>query len=133
MRILGIMKVFVVEDSPAVCERLIEMIEATGAHAVVGQAANHEDAVRRIEATQPDVGIFDVTLARGNGIEALAAARALVPSLVGIVITNFATQQHLSASTAAGARYFLDKSADFERIPEILSSLSGNDADKEST
>lgn len=118
------MKVFLVEDSPLVCERLVEIIEADGEHAVVGQAATYDDAVGGIAATRPDVAIFDIKLACGNGIEALAEARRHRPDLVGIVMSNYATPQHMKASADAGAQYVLDKSADFERITAILASLA---------
>jgi DNA-binding NarL/FixJ family response regulator len=125
------MKVFLVEDSAALCERLIEIIEAEGEHAVVGKAANYDDAVHGITATRPDVGIFDIKLERGNGIDALAEAKKRVPELVGIVMSNYASPQHVKASADAGAQFFLDKSADFERINEILSSLSGGSSRRE--
>ncbi|MGE5522578.1 MAG: response regulator transcription factor [Rhodospirillaceae bacterium] len=118
------MKVFVVEDSRAVCERLVELIEAEGEHRVVGKAATYDAAVTGIAATEPDVGIFDIRLERGNGIDALAEAKRRMPRLVGIVMSNYITPQHKKASVEAGAQYFLDKSADFERITEILSSLA---------
>jgi DNA-binding NarL/FixJ family response regulator len=127
------MKVFLVEDSPLVCQRLVEMIEADGAHRVVGQAANYDDAVGGITATDPDVGIFDIKLARGSGsgIDALAEAKRRLPGLVGIVMSNYATPQHAKASAEAGADFFLDKSSDFERISEILTSLAGGNQRKD--
>jgi DNA-binding NarL/FixJ family response regulator len=125
------MKVFLVEDSAPLCERLIEIIEAEGEHTVIGQAANYDDAVRGITATRPDVGIFDIKLERGNGIDALAEAKRRMPDLIGIVMSNYATPQHVKASSDAGAQFFLDKSADFERINEILSSLSDGIPKKE--
>jgi len=125
------MNVFLVEDSPLVCQRLVEMIEADGAHRVVGQAANYDDAVGGIAATSPDVGIFDIKLARGSGIDALAEAKRRLPALVGIVMSNYATPQHVKASAEAGADFFLDKSSDFERITEILSSLAGGNQRKD--
>lgn len=118
------MKIFVVEDSAAVCERLVEMIEEDPQHEVVGHAATEEDAISGITATRPDVGIFDIKLAHGNGIDALTEAKRRLPGLVGIVMSNYATPQHRKASADAGAAYFLDKSADFERITEILSALN---------
>ena len=117
------MRVFLVEDSAPLRERLVEMIEAGGEHHVVGEAATYEDAVEGIVATQPDVGIFDISLQHGNGIDALAEVKRRLPGLVGIVMSNYATAQHAKASADAGAQYFLDKSADFERIVEILSSI----------
>lgn len=125
------MKVFLVEDSPLVRERLVEIIEAEGAHNVVGQAETYDDAIQGISTTVPDVGIFDIKLSHGNGIEALAEAKRRLPALVGIVMSNYATPQHLKASNDAGAAFFLDKSSDFERITEILSSIAGNSSKKE--
>ena len=117
------MKVFIVEDSPAICERLIELVEGAGGHVVVGRADTCDSAVSGIARSRPDVAIFDVKLARGNGIEALSAAKREQPDLLAIVMSNFATPQHRKASADAGAEYFLDKTSDFERIPEILGTL----------
>lgn len=122
------MRVFVVEDSAAVRERLVELINEIDGFEVVGEAETYADAVQGIMRTRPDIGVFDIQLAEGSGIDALAEARRRVPALRGIILSNYATPQHLRASTEAGAEYFLDKSADFERISEILVSMrsSGN-------
>ncbi|MGZ5233293.1 MAG: response regulator [Burkholderiales bacterium] len=117
------MKIFLVEDSIPIRQRLVEMIEANGLHSIVGEADNFEDAVAGISRSQPDVAIFDIKLARGNGIHALAEAKRRQPGLRSIVMSNYTTPQHRKASADAGADYFLDKSADFERITEILSLL----------
>lgn len=124
------MRVFLVEDCALVCERLIELIESGGEHQVIGQAATYDQALAGIASAVPDVGIFDVTLARGNGIDALAEAKRRRPDLVGIVLSNHVTPQHAKASARAGAAFFLDKSTEFERITEFLSLLAANAAKK---
>jgi DNA-binding NarL/FixJ family response regulator len=116
----GSVKIFLVEDSAAVRERLIEMIGELDDVAVVGEAETQDDAVSGIMRTRPDVAIFDIKLAQGNGIDAMIEAKRRLPGLRGIVMSNYATPQHIRASADAGAEYFLDKSADFERIIEIL-------------
>lgn len=117
------MRIFLVEDSEQIRERLVELIDALGGHTVVGAADNYDDAVAGICDKKPDVAIFDIKLARGNGIEALAAARHELPGLRGIVLSNYATAQHVKASADAGAEYFLDKSAEFEKIGDILAAM----------
>jgi len=119
------MKVFVVEDSAAVRERLVELIGEVDDVEVVGEADTYDRAVAGILATRPDVAIVDVTLAEGSGIDVLANLKRQMPGLRGIVLTNYTSPQHAKASADAGAEYFLDKSADFERIPEILVEMSG--------
>lgn len=118
--VAGEVKVFVVEDSALVRERLIEMIREVDGVDVVGEADSYGTAVAGIMATHPDVAILDISLAEGNGIEVLAHVKPRLPGLRGIVLTNYNSPQHLRASADAGAEYFLDKSVDFERITDIL-------------
>lgn len=125
------MKIFVVEDSVPVRERLIEMIGEIGGFELVGDAATFDEAVDGIRRTKPDIAIFDIQLAAGSGIDALAEVKRELPGLRAVVLTNYATPQHEKASADAGAEYFLDKSADFEKIAEILESMKADqDADR---
>ena len=116
------MKVFVVEDSAAVRERLVEMIREIDDLEVVGEADTFGRAVVGIRDAKPDVAILDIKLANdgGSGIDVLSAVRNALPALRAIVISNYATPQHMKASADAGAEYFLDKTSDFELIPGIL-------------
>ena len=119
------MKVFVVEDSAAVRERLIEMIREIENIEVVGEAGTYDAAVNGIMNTRPDVAVLDIKLADdgGSGIDVLNQVRKGLPAMKAIVLSNYATPQHMKASADAGAEYFLDKSADFERITEILEQM----------
>jgi DNA-binding NarL/FixJ family response regulator len=119
------MKVFVVEDSAPVRERLIEMIREIDDIEVVGEADTFDKAVNGIMNTRPDVAVLDIKLANdgGSGIDVLIQVRKGLPEMKAIVLSNYATPQHMKASADAGAEYFLDKSADFERITEILEQM----------
>jgi len=122
------MKVFVVEDSAAVRERLLELIREIEDVEVVGEAESYDAAVAGILTTRPDVAVLDIKLAddRGSGIDVLAEVRRGLPGMRAIVLSNYATPQYMKASADAGAEYFLDKSADFERITEILEQMKSD-------
>lgn len=119
------MRVFIVEDSPAVLERLEDMLREVPDVDIVGNAANYDTAVQGILASRPDVSILDIKLAddRGSGIDVLGRVRRELPDMKAIVLSNYATPQHRRASSDAGADYFLDKSSDTDRIPAILRRL----------
>jgi len=121
----GDMKVFIVEDSPAVLERLVDMVRDVAGVDVVGDAADFDAAVSGITAARPDVAILDIKLAndRGSGLDVLERVKGDLPRLTAIVLSNYVTPQHAKASADAGAAYFLDKSVDFERITGILERL----------
>ncbi|MNC88439.1 Transcriptional regulatory protein DevR (DosR) [compost metagenome] len=122
------MKVFVVEDSAAVRERLVEMIREVEDVEVVGEAESFGKAVAGIRHTLPDVAILDIKLAddAGSGIDVLNEVRKTIPSLRAIVMSNYVSPQHMKASADAGAEFFLDKSVDFDRIPGILRQMSNS-------
>ena len=122
------MKVFVVEDSAAVRERLVEMIQEVEDVEVVGEAGSYVKAVAGITSSLPDVAILDIKLAddKGSGIDVLNEVRKTMPAIRAIVMSNYITPQHAKASADAGAEYFLDKSADFDRIPEILRQMGSS-------
>ena len=116
------MKVFLVEDSPAVLERLQEMVREVRGAELVGDAKTYDAAVSGILSTRPDVSILDIKLADdgGTGIDVLAKVRNALPAMRAIVLSNYVTPQHEKASADAGAEYFLDKSAESDWIPRIL-------------
>jgi DNA-binding NarL/FixJ family response regulator len=116
------MRILLVEDSPHICERLIELIEERGDHVVLGCLDTLGSALDRIAADKPDAVIFDIRLKEGNGIDALASAKQLQPELIGIVMSSHLTPQHEQASLEAGAVCVVDKS-DLDQIPAILSNL----------
>lgn len=118
------MKVYVVEDSQAVRERLIEMIRDVENVDVVGEAGTQGAAINGILETRPDVAILDISLAEGSGLEVLARVKQQMPGLKGIMLTNYASPQHARASADAGAEFFLDKSSEFEKVIEILQRLA---------
>lgn len=122
------MVIFIVEDSAAVRERLVELIMEFGGMQVCGEAANYRDAVAGILEKKPDVAILDIKLAddEGSGIDVLAEVKRHLPGLRAIMLSNYGSPQHVKASAEAGAAYFLDKSTEFDQIVDILHAMENH-------
>lgn len=120
------MKVFLVEDSPEICERLRNMIDGIPCIKLVGSVDNEADAVRDIGAVQPDLVILDLNLASGSGIEVLRQIKLHAFSGVVIVLTNFAYPQYRKKCVELGADYFLDKSQEIEILNALLVRLANS-------
>jgi len=114
------MRIFVVEDAPAVRTRLIAILGTVPGVEVVGEAESVRTAIDGVLATGADALLLDLQLTDGNGLQVLAAVKLRRPGIHVIVLSNFATSQYRQASLAAGADVFLDKSQEFGRVPEIL-------------
>jgi DNA-binding NarL/FixJ family response regulator len=118
------MKVFIADDSSVVVERLVELLEeeVPGAQ-LVGQAGDVPEAVRGIQKVKPDALILDLQMPGGSGLDVLRAIRIDHPRLYVLIFTNYPYPQYREECLTAGANFFLDKSAEFEKIPTILREL----------
>jgi DNA-binding NarL/FixJ family response regulator len=111
-------KVFIVEDSPSVRRRLIELLGELDSVSIAGEAESPEDAVAGIFRTLPHCVVLDFRLAGGTAIDVLRAVHPVLPDIGFIVLTNHPNAQYRRASMEAGAIAFLDKSTDLPALKE---------------
>lgn len=114
------MDLFIVEDSIPVRERLVRSLEGLEGLDIVGTAEDVTAAIAGLEHNAPDALILDLQLPSGSGLQVLRAVREKLPGMRVIVMTNFAAEPYRKAAMAAGAEIFLDKSAEFGRVRDIL-------------
>lgn len=117
--------VFIVDDSKALRERLVNMLSEMDGVEVVGEARDAAEAIRGIRSLRPRVVILDIQMPGGSGIEVLKAIKQESPAPVVMMLTNHAYDQYREKCMKLGADYFLDKARDIERLPEILQDLVG--------
>ena len=115
------MRLFIVEDSRPILERLVRSISDLQDVDVVGSALDVGPAISGVNEMQPDALILDLHLPSGNGLDVLRAVRAKYPAMHVMVFTNFAADAYREAALGLGADEFLDKNNDFPRLREILS------------
>jgi two-component system, NarL family, response regulator DevR len=118
------MNVFVVEDSEPFRRALVAQLSLLIDVTVVGQAAAADTAISGILASSPDVLTLDLCLTSGNGLDVLTAVRAACPGLIVIVLTNHADAAHRARCAAAGAKFFFDKSTQFDDAIAFCASLA---------
>jgi DNA-binding NarL/FixJ family response regulator len=121
------MRVFIADDSIPVVERLADLLEDVPGAQLVGQAGNVPEAVRCIQKVKPDALILDLQMPGGSGLDVLRAIRTEHPRLYVLICTNYPYPQFREKCLNAGANVFLDKSTEFEKIPDILRGLIEND------
>ena len=113
-------KVLIADDSRIIREHLVLMLDEVSGIEIVGQAETVAEAIREIGRLQPDAVILDIRMPDGNGIDVLRAIKQHKPSPLFIILTNFSYPAYRRKCFQAGADYFLDKSAEFDQIPELI-------------
>lgn len=113
-------KVFIVDDSAIVRERLITLLAEVPNVTIAGEAEMARDAIAGIKRQQPDIVVLDISMPGGSGIQVLEAVKKAQPAPVVIMLTNFDHPQYRQRCMQLGADHFLDKSSNFERVIDIV-------------
>lgn len=113
--------IYIVEDSPAVMERLMEVVGDVPNAKVVGSADAVASALEGMRRSQPRVLILDIQLRGGSGFQILKHLRASSsrPEAV-IVVTNHPSDDYRIASRECGADHFFEKASEFHKVREVL-------------
>jgi len=115
------MKVYVVEDSALIRERLIAMLREIEDTEIVGESEEPGAALIGIHATRPDIVVLDLQLGNSSGLTVLRQLNDSMPTV--IVLTNYATPPFRKQCFALGAKYFFDKTTEFSKVCETIKSL----------
>jgi DNA-binding NarL/FixJ family response regulator len=106
-------RVILVDDQPLLRTGFRMILEAEPDIAVVGEAADGEQAVEQVRALQPDVVLMDIRMPRMDGVE--ATRRIAGPGRDGesaarvLVLTTFDLDEYVVEALRAGASGFLLK------------------------
>jgi two-component system NarL family response regulator len=115
------MKILLVDDNKLFLDGLRNMLESHG-YEIVGAAHSAEDAIRQVQALQPDLVLMDVQMPEQSGIEATQFLKQLHPLLKIVMMTVSESDEHLFDAIVAGAAGYLLKG---ERPEIFLDALAG--------
>jgi DNA-binding NarL/FixJ family response regulator len=113
-------KVFIVEDSPPVLERLISLLGTLPDTHIVGHAAGAEEAARAILADRPDLVVLDLRLAQGTGFDVLIELHGKAPGTDVYMLSSFSYAAYRRQAEQLGARAFFDKSSEMQRLRDAV-------------
>ena len=113
-------KVLIVDDHPVVRLGLAEVINREADLTVCGEAADVTEAMRKMEASHPDVVIIDISLEGESGIELIEHIRARWPSVKMLVSSAHDERVFAGRVLRAGAMGYLSKREALTKIVEAL-------------
>lgn len=102
-------RIFVVEDDPAMRTEFERMISSSPGLVLAGSAEGLIEAHARLQADPVDVVIVDLGLPDGDGATLIAALREAAPTTAALVLTVFGDEGHVIRAIEAGARGYLLK------------------------
>ena len=121
------MKVFLVDDSLVIRQRLKRLLADVQEVKVIGEAGDAQEAMDVILEQKPDVVLLDIHLLNGSGIDVLQSLKKSMPTLAVIILTNYPFPQYRQKCLEAGADFFFVKSTQFDQIIPALKELTKRD------
>ncbi len=115
-------KVLLVDDAAFIVSRLKTSLDELQQDIVVITAGNYEEALVQIEKETPHIVVLDIHLPGKTGIDILKMVKAKSLPVIVIMLTNQANDYYRSLCRELGADHFIDKSSDFELLPQIIAS-----------
>jgi two-component system chemotaxis response regulator CheY len=114
----------IVDDSLAVIKRLTLILESFG-HEVVGSAVNGIEAIAKTHELQPDAITMDIQMPEMDGLEATKRILRDIPGKPVIIITAHGQESTVVDAIGAGAKYFICKPIEREKVGEVLRKVFG--------
>ena len=115
-------RVYLVDDHPAIREAIRDTIESTIDMEICGETSSSDDAFREIEELRPDVAVVDISLNDAHGLDLVQNVRAQYPEVRTIVFSMYDENVYAERAIRAGASGYLMKSEPTKNIVEAVRS-----------
>lgn len=107
---------FIADDHKIVRDGLRALLERSGPHRVIGEAADGRAMVEQVLALKPDILVTDMAMTGLNGIEATRQLRAAGYGGIIAMLSMHDARQVVAGAIAAGVNAYVHKDEAFSEI-----------------
>jgi DNA-binding NarL/FixJ family response regulator len=115
--------VLIVDDHHVVRRGLVFFLQTQKEINVVGEAANGEEAVKRVKELQPDVVLMDLVMPVMDGVEATKKIKEIFPHIKILILTSFSDVDHVIPAIRAGASGYQLKDVEPDQLVQAIISV----------
>jgi len=114
-------RVLIVDDSPQVRQELRTLLTLAGDIEIVGEAADGLEAIRLVEALQPEVVLMDLEMPVMDGYEAARQIKSRWPACRVVALTVHGYEAARQKASQSGVDVFLVKGVSVETLVQAIS------------
>ena len=118
-------RVLLAEDHRLVRAGIHALLDRMAGVEVVGEVSDGMEALKVVEAIQPDLVLMDVAMPGLNGLEAASRISKQWPAVRIIMLSMHANEEYLRQALKAGAMGYLLKGADLVELEQAIRTVSG--------
>ncbi len=114
-----------VVDDAAFMRMMIKDVLTKNGYTVVGEAENGQKAIEKFKELTPDLVIMDITMPEVDGIQAVKEIKKVDPNAKIVMCSAMGQQAMVIESIQAGARDFIVKPFQADRVIEAVKKVLG--------
>ncbi len=118
-------KTILLVDDAAFMRMMLKDILTKSGYTVIGEAENGARAIDKYKELAPKLVIMDITMPEMDGIQAVKAIKAVDAAAVIIMCSAMGQQAMVIESIQAGARDFIVKPFQADRVLEAVKKVIG--------
>jgi DNA-binding NarL/FixJ family response regulator len=118
--------VLVVDDSVTIISRMKQILSEIDCVHTITTAYNTVEAEKVVQENNLHIILLDINMPGKNGVEYLKELKQKVPHIKVMMVTNQSIDYYRPICLGLGADYFIDKSNEFEKIPDIIEAVCNN-------
>ncbi len=122
------LRLFIVEDDPALRRRLVELLDGEPGMKVIGEAGSGAEALQRLEKTEAEIVLTDLGLPDMTGIEVIEKVSAGAGAPLFMAHTVFEDRDTVLKALKAGAMSYVLKGCAPRELVEALQQLRAGGA-----
>ncbi|QDN85765.1 response regulator transcription factor [Streptomyces sp. RLB3-6] len=117
--------VFVVDDHAVVRRGIASFLEFVDDISVIGEAADGQEALEKLDAMHahgelPDVVLLDLNMPRLDGIQTAAALAERHPAIRTVILTSFTEMERVQAALTHGVSGYVLKDASSDEVEAAI-------------
>ena len=122
----GGLKVLIVEDSTLFRQLFRETLHDRFPAIEIHEAANGEEALRKVEMLRPNLIFMDIRLPGENGLELTRKVKNQYPNIIVIILTGYDLPEYREASSQYADYFFSKDSSTTDNIFTLVESILAN-------
>jgi DNA-binding NarL/FixJ family response regulator len=120
-------RIAIVDDNPVIRRLLREILEsADSSWAVCAEAADGREGVRKIQETNPDIAVLDLTMPLMNGLEAARILSKTSPQVPLILCTLHEDPTLKTQASGVGIKAIVSKAENMQILVATIRTLLGS-------
>jgi two-component system response regulator NreC len=120
-------RILIADDHDVVRSGLKALLRTSPEFAVVGEACDGEEAVRRAAELQPDIVMMDISMPRLDGIGATRLIKQQQPAVRVIILSVYEQEEYVYQILHAGASGYVLKNAGKREIFDAINAVRAGD------